>query len=79
MKVPGVRVQHRRLIGYRPDNPGIPMPDMGNVIVAVQILAPVSIPQPNTFTAYNMHGVIVEGCHVWAQQTFAALKQGGLG
>ena len=53
------------------DDSRIAVPYMRHIVIAVKILATISVPQPDTLAPDNMHRVIIKGSHIRAEQARA--------
>ncbi len=70
-----MRVQRCGLGSDGFDHPLVGMADMGDVIVTIEVFPPFGIPKPHTLTAHDMHGLVVKGRDIWAQQAGAPFSQ----
>ena len=77
MQIPRMRVQRRRLPRNRLDHLRITVPNVRYVIVAIEVIAPVSIPQPNALPPNKLHRVVIECRHIRAHQAGAISDQVG--
>ena len=76
VQIPRMGVQRPGLRADRLDHTRMAMADMRHVIVAIQVFAPLGIPQLCAKAAHQMHWFIIEGRHVRPQQAGAAVCQG---
>ena len=77
VEIPRVRVQRGGLARNRFDHMGMAVPDMGHVVVAVEILLAVDIPQPDTLALHQVDRVVIKGRQVRAEQFPASFNQTG--
>src|SRR5690606_747340 len=77
VQVARVGVEHGRLAADRFDHPGMTVPDMGDVVVGVEIAPSPGIPEPDALAPHDMDGIVVEGGHVRPQQLRATRDEVG--
>ena len=77
VRIAGVGVERGRLIGDGLHHARVAVPDMGHVVVAVEIAPPGGVPEPDALSPHDMDGVVVEGGHVGAEQGAAARHKVG--
>ena len=71
MQIARVRVQGAGLTADRVDDTGVAVPDMWDIVVAIQIFAPISVPQPNTASFDEMDWVVIKCRDIWTHQAGA--------
>ena len=77
VRIARVGVERRSLIGDGLHHARVAVPDMGHVVVAVEIAPPGGVPEPDALSPHDMDGVVVEGGHVGAEQGAAARHKVG--
>jgi hypothetical protein len=75
MKVAGMRVERFYLFTDRFHHPWMAVPDVGNIIVDVQVSLAIGTGQPDTFPFDDMQGPIVKETVSLSEQLISSLNQ----
>jgi hypothetical protein len=68
-----MRIQRLDLFADRLDHMGMTMPNVRHVVIHVQVFVAVGIVEPDTLTAHDMHGLVIEETVCRAEQIAAPL------